>query len=81
MVAKGVGTVALKIREEAERNSVPIVEDKLLARTLHRLCEIGDEVPAELYEAVARILAFIFSLKAKGRTGGFHRIPGTRVLA
>jgi flagellar biosynthetic protein FlhB len=79
VVAKGADVVATKIREEAEKHRVPMVEDIPLARTLFRVCELGDEIPAELYEAVARLLAFIFSLRANGILrpvgGGAHRPP------
>ena len=79
VVAKGADSVATKIREEAEKHRVPMVEDIPLARTLFRVCELGDEIPADLYEAVARLLAFIFSLRANGILrpvgGGAHRPP------
>jgi flagellar biosynthetic protein FlhB len=63
VVAKGQGFIAQRIREEAEKNNVPIVRDVPLARTLHSACKLGQAIPAELYEAVARLLAFVFSLK------------------
>lgn len=67
VVAKGAGAVAAKIRERARENRVPIVEDRRLARTLYRVCDLDEEIPAELYLAVARILAFVMSA---GRPGG-----------
>jgi flagellar biosynthetic protein FlhB len=79
VVAKGADVIAARIRREAEKHGVPMVEDVPLARTLYRMCEIGDEIPAQLYEAVARLLAFLFALKASGRInpvgGGAHRPP------
>jgi flagellar biosynthesis protein FlhB len=63
VVAKGQGFIAARIREEAEKHNVPIVRDVPLARTLHSACKIGQAVPPALYEAVARLLAFVFSLK------------------
>ena len=66
VVAKGAGALALKIREKAREAKVPIVEDKPLTRTLYRVCDLGDEIPSELYMAVARILAFVM---AAGRRG------------
>ena len=60
IVAKGADFVAEKIREIARRNGVPIIEDKPLARSLYKL-DLGASVPEELYRAVARILAQIFS--------------------
>lgn len=62
VVAKGRGAVALRIREEAERHGVPITRDVPLARALHATCEIGQEIPIDLYEAVARILAVVMAL-------------------
>jgi len=66
VVAKGQGHIAARIRAEAEKHGVPIVRDVPLARTLHSACKLGQAIPADLYQAVARLLAFVFSLK--GRT-------------
>jgi flagellar biosynthetic protein FlhB len=63
VVAKGQGAVALRIREEGERHQVPIMKDIPLARALHSSCDIGQEIPVELYEAVARVLAMIMALQ------------------
>jgi flagellar biosynthetic protein FlhB len=60
VVAKGADFVAEKIREIARRSGVPIMEDKPLARSLYKL-DLGASIPEELYRAVARILAVIFS--------------------
>jgi flagellar biosynthetic protein FlhB len=73
VVAKGAGRIASRIRELATENRVPMVADVPLARTLHRVCEVGQEIPLELYTAVARILAFIFALKSRGAAAGLHR--------
>ncbi len=70
VVAKGQGFIAARIREEAEKHNVPIVRDVPLARTLHSACRLGQAVPPELYEAVARLLAFVFSLKPRRATVG-----------
>ncbi|MFZ5846935.1 MAG: EscU/YscU/HrcU family type III secretion system export apparatus switch protein [Actinomycetota bacterium] len=77
VVAKGAGAVAARIRAVAEENRVPMVEDIPLARALHASCEVGQEIPAELYHAVAQVLAFILSRKAKGQAAGRHRTPRT----
>jgi flagellar biosynthetic protein FlhB len=75
VVAKGAGVVATKIREEAAKHGVPLVEDIPLARTIFRLCDVNDEIPAELYDAVARLLAFIYGLKARGiSSAGIHQL-------
>ncbi len=65
VVAKGQRLVAQRIREIAEANNVPIVENIQLARTLYASVEIGDEIPAELYQAVAEILAYVYKLSRK----------------
>ena len=75
VVAKGAGTIAAKIREVASERRVPMVQDVPLARTLYASCELGQEVPAELYAAVARVLAFVMTLKARGSAAGLHRAP------
>ena len=75
VVAKGAGEVAAKLRERAAEARVPMVQDIPLARALHASCELGQEVPAQLFTAVARVLAFVMHLGARGVTGGFHR-PG-----
>jgi flagellar biosynthetic protein FlhB len=78
VVAKGMGLVAATIRAEAEEHRVPLVEDPPLARLLHRVCEIGDHVPVELYEAVARVLAFVWALGATARASSTaRRMPGS----
>jgi flagellar biosynthetic protein FlhB len=75
VVAKGAGEVAARLRAIAEENRVPMVQDIPLARALHASCELGQEVPAQLFTAVARVLAFVMHLGARGVRGGFHR-PG-----
>jgi len=75
VVAKGAGAVAAKIREVAAEHRIPMVRDVALARALHKSCELGDEIPAELYTAVARVLAFVLTLKARGSAAGLHRSP------
>ncbi|GAB6899899.1 EscU/YscU/HrcU family type III secretion system export apparatus switch protein [Kineosporia succinea] len=75
VVAKGSGTVAMAIREMARENRVPIVEDKPLARALFRVCEVGEEIPAELYMAVARILAFVMAAGKPGRNAATRKPP------
>ncbi|MBT1002814.1 flagellar type III secretion system protein FlhB [Paenarthrobacter sp. DKR-5] len=67
VVAKGAGTIAARIREEADAKGVPMVRDVPLARALHAACEIGQEIPVELYTAVARVLAFVIALTSRGR--------------
>jgi flagellar biosynthetic protein FlhB len=75
VVAKGAGEVAARLRALAEEARVPMVLDIPLARALHASCDLGQEVPAQLFTAVARVLAFVMHLGARGVRGGFHR-PG-----
>ena len=63
LVAKGKDAVALRIREKASEHEVVIVEDKPLARTLYAACDVGEEIPAELWQTVAEILAYVYSIK------------------
>lgn len=79
VVAKGAGAVAARIRAEATERRVPMVEDIPLARALHAACALDQEVPAYLFTAVARVLAFVMALKRRGAAVGQHRIPGGSV--
>lgn len=67
VLAKGVDTLALKIVEIAEQNHVYITENRPLARGLYQAVEVGAEIPAEFYKAVAEILAYIYRLRKAGR--------------
>jgi flagellar biosynthetic protein FlhB len=76
VVAKGADHVAARIRKIAEENRVPMVRDVPLARTLFASLEVGEEIPPELYKAVATVLAFIMTLKRRGSAAGLHSLPG-----
>ena len=65
VVAKGQDEVARRIRELAEEYDIVVMENKPLARALYNQVEIGQVVPAELYKAVAEVLAFVYRLKKK----------------
>jgi flagellar biosynthetic protein FlhB len=67
-VAKGVDVLALKIREIATANDIPIVENVPLARALHASVEIDDEIPVEHYHAVAEVIGYVMRLR-RGITG------------
>jgi len=69
VVAKGKDHVALQIRRIAEENNIPIVPDPPLARELYRLVEVDQMIPADLYAAVAQVLAFVYRLAARKRVG------------
>jgi flagellar biosynthetic protein FlhB len=74
VVAKGGDHVAARIRAIAREHRVPMVEDVPLARTLFATVDVGREIPADLFEGVARVLAFIMSLKSRGSAAGMHRV-------
>lgn len=74
VVAKGAGAVAARIRELAAENRVPVVQDVPLARALFRACEVGQEIPADLFGPVAHVLAFLYRLRRKGSAAGTHRL-------
>lgn len=65
LVAKGINHMAYRIKEIAQENNVPIVEDKYLARFIYKNVELEEEIPQEIYKAVADILTYIFKLKNK----------------
>ncbi len=75
VVARGAGAIAAKIRERAEEAEVPLVRDVPLARALYGSCKVGQEIPAELFAAVAQVLAFVISRRTQGRRGGTHETP------
>lgn len=65
VVAKGQDFIAQKIKQLAKENNVAIVENKPLARSLYNIAEIGQAIPAELYQAVAEVLAHVYRLKKR----------------
>jgi flagellar biosynthetic protein FlhB len=65
VVAKGVGFLAIKIKELAQKHDIPMVENPSLAQTLYKSAEVGTSIPVDLYRAVAEILAYIY--KARNR--------------
>ena len=69
VIAKGQDYIAQRIKDIARENNVQIVENKPLARNLYDNVEVGQSIPQELYQAVAEVLAFVYSLKEKGRAG------------
>lgn len=64
-VAKGIDAVALRIREVARDNEVPVVENPPLARALYALIEIDQEVPEEQYRAVAEVIGFVYRMRER----------------
>ncbi len=64
IIAKGADLIAMRIREIARENGIPLVENPPVARLLHKL-DIGATIPEEMFKAVAEILAYVYSLKGK----------------
>jgi flagellar biosynthetic protein FlhB len=63
-VAKGLDAIALRIREVAKKNDIPVVENPPLARALHAVVKIDDEIPVEHYQAVAEVIGYVMRLKS-----------------
>ena len=70
LLAKGGDHMAMRIREVARENSVPIITSAALARAIYFNTDIGDEIPAGLYVAVAQLLAYIYQLRQFVKSGG-----------
>ncbi len=66
VLAKGMNLVALRMREVAEEHGIPVIQNPPLCRAIYRATRIGQEIPADLYEAVAEILAFVYRLRSRG---------------
>ncbi len=65
VLAKGRNLIAEKIKEIAREHRIPILERPVLARLLYRECKVGKLIPTTLYEAVAEVLAYVYSLKRR----------------
>ena len=75
VVAKGVGAIALKIREIGAEHAVPIMESPPLARALYKHADLDAPIPSALYNAVAEVLAYIFQLATWRQQGGVYPVP------
>ena len=78
VIAKGAGYIAQRIRETARSHSVPIMENKPLARMLYQQVDIGQTIPESLYRAVAEVLAYVFRLQRERGRGAEGRGTETR---
>ena len=65
VLAKGADYLAEKIKETARQNKIEIVENKPLARMLYHNVDIGEQIPPELYQMVAEVLAYVYGLQGK----------------
>lgn len=63
VLAKGMDELAQRIKKIAMENNVPLYEDVELARALYKTCDVGDEIPSQLFKAVAQILAYIYQMR------------------
>jgi flagellar biosynthetic protein FlhB len=70
VLAKGAGVIAQKIREVAAEHRIPLVEDKPLAQALYKSTGLNGTIPENLFQAVAEVLAYVYSLRKKQRVGG-----------
>jgi len=75
VLAKGMGEIALKIREIGAANGVPTLEAPPLARALYRYAELDQEIPSTLYAAVAEVLAYVYQLANWRQVGGNYPMP------
>jgi len=69
-IAKGQDLIAQRIRKIAEENDIPVVENRPLAQELYKRVDIGDEIPEDLFTAVAEVIAFVYRLKKKEAVAG-----------
>lgn len=76
LVGKGVDDIAMRIREVADENKIPIVENPPLARAIYAAVELDQEIPPKYYQAVAEVISYVFRL-----TGRLARRPGERLVA
>ena len=65
IVAKGIDFIAIKIKDIAKENDIPIIENPALARALHDQIEIEQQIPSEFYKALAEIFSYVYELKKK----------------
>ncbi len=79
VIAKGKDYLAQKIREIAEKHKVPIYQDPPLAQLLYNKVEVGEYIPEELYQVVAKVLAYVYKLRKdkmeKIKTSGSKKTP------
>lgn len=76
VIAKGQRLFALRIKDIASRHSIPMVENRPLAQALFKSVQVNQEIPADLYKAVAQVLAFVYRLRALRRPARWASQPG-----
>jgi flagellar biosynthetic protein FlhB len=65
VLAKGTDAVALRIREMGEKHKIPVMRNPPLARVLYETAELDEEIPVEHYQAVAKVIGYVYKLKGK----------------
>jgi flagellar biosynthetic protein FlhB len=75
VVAKGMNLIAERIREIAGASRVPLLEAPPLARALSRHAEVGDQIPAALYSAVAEVMAWVYQMNEFAASAGNSLLP------
>ncbi|MEI6972901.1 MAG: EscU/YscU/HrcU family type III secretion system export apparatus switch protein, partial [bacterium] len=70
VVAKGMNLIAQRIRDLADESQIPVLEAPPLARALYRHAEVGDQIPASLYTAVAEVMAYVYQLNQFAMSAG-----------
>lgn len=81
IIAKGSRLNALRIREVAARHQVPVIENKPLARTMFKYGRVGGEIPAQLYVAVAEILAYVYRINRYRYFAAENQAPHAQAIA
>jgi flagellar biosynthetic protein FlhB len=74
VVAKGQRLLAQRIKDVARKNGVPVLEEPPLARALFSAVQVGHPIPANLFHAVAEVLAWVYSLRARARAMGARTV-------
>jgi flagellar biosynthetic protein FlhB len=74
VVSKGADLMAMRIRDLAKKNDVPVLQSPLLARALYANAELNQDIPATLFTAVAQVLAYVYKLRAALRGEGIHPV-------
>ncbi len=73
LIMKGAELIAKDIIKIAEENNIPVVDNPPVARALYRMVEVGQQIPPELFKAVAEILLFVYNLKNKSKQGSIKQ--------
>uniref|UniRef100_A0A1A9UKL3 Flagellar biosynthesis protein FlhA n=1 Tax=Glossina austeni TaxID=7395 RepID=A0A1A9UKL3_GLOAU len=81
LLAKGSGKIAKKIKEKAQEYFIPIIQVPVLAQTIYKYCRVGEYIPSELYESVAKVLTWVYNLKSWKRLVGGNFAVGIIIFS